>query len=978
MGNHPSSEKSGRIPQKLPKSQVAGTDAKPNGANHASNSYLADPPRNPDLRSSKQAKPRLKDQPKPHGGRDDAPVDNVRRRSGIDQLPALPQDGAVNPQKIAGLGNNDTTDGSMANTSNVPTVIRGQHRPPRDRSDQAYDRDTLEKLAGGHHIQGTSSTPISRTQSDASLYIPIRRRSTTETPGVATRLESPVKAAPAKKKDPRSSLPPAFSSSFNFEEYANQMKRRLSTPSSFTGPENSVLVETPSENDYKQLGVMKFGSLRITNGGPASTPAGAVSNSSTSDDEHGDYFDLQHRGPRAGATNTKTETPKDVRREVPAQHQAATTERGGSHNDKSASTGLDPQRDSSSWPMVPGTTQPDGKSASSPNNLGSHANMATKSGQTTTGSTMNRSDSGVCLKHSPVRPNAQHSDSGYSSSLSLRSIFGSKKKREMEQRAAEKEKMEQIRARREEPKSAPFMQQVAHGVRSNQTPSEKPAQGVEQAHHESMKRHNSDSHPQGTAAAAVLSSKFSASRSRSSSTRSREAHTRTSIEEPLARRSQELSRSTSRGRLRADSGNAISQGHGKSQRVTQSNQAHPIPTTSPEKSPARTRSNSSRSGENGTSRKMDEGPGLSKPTKLERLFGSRRRSLPDVHSTQLLKSPPPPMPTDAQEKLREHASNVSRKSLDQKRTAEPGQKQSGASKPSHLSRAASMLVSKSKSKSPEKHRLSKHFEEDEGIDSESLIGFEAQVASLASIRKSAGNSAFDQAFVSMSIEYEGYARLERIGPSNNAPVPKHPKQQPRLRTRRSAPEFLETVRESGNFNDLDSSLENLQRAPPPVSLNTRGSKKKRRSKHHSSGRSQNLAGESEQVPPLPPAPSKRQAGDKFDPHRQYLSHSLRTIPIASAEHHRREESPKDPRERSASRHKSMPPHGFSRSGRSRPYFPKPGVDGPSHVSGQCASESSLSEISPGQPGDSRPDAPPYRVLHSYNSPSYRGVPIWSS
>ncbi|CAH0039029.1 unnamed protein product [Clonostachys solani] len=966
MGNHPSSEKSGRIPQKLPKSQVAGTDAKPNGANRSSNSYLADPPRHPDLKSSKQAKPRLKDQPKPHpqGGRDDAPVDNARRRSGIDQLPALPrlQDGAVNQQKAAGLRNNDTTDGSMANS-----------KP----SHKTYDRDTYEKLAGGHRIQGTSSTPISRTQSDASLYIPIRRRSTTETPGVATRLETPVKAAPAKKKDPRSSLPPASSSSFNFEEYANQMKRRLSTPSPFTGPENSILVETPSENEYKQLGVMKFGSLRITNGTPVSTPAGAVSNSSTSGEEHGDYFDQQHGEPRPEAMNAKIERPNDVRREVPAQHQAATTERGGSHGDKGASTGLEPRRDSDFWPMVPGTTRTDEKSASSSNNLGSHANKAIKSGQTVTGSRVNRADSGVSLKHSPVRPDAQHTDSGYSSSLSLRSLFGSKKKREMEHRAAEKEKIEQTRTRREEPQSAPSIQQVAHGVRSNETPSEKPARGTEKAHHGSVEGHNCDANPQGNTAAAVLSSKFSASRSRSDSARSGEARTQAGIEEPVPRRSQELSRSTSRGRLRNDSGNAVPQGHGKSHRGTQPNQAHPVPTTSPAESPARTRSNSSHSGEHGTSKKIDEGSVLSKPTKFERLFGSRRRSLPDVHSTQLLKSPPPPMPTDAQEKLREHGSNVSRKSLDQKRTAEPGQKQSGASKPSHLSRAASMLVSKSKSRSPEKQRLSKHFEEDDGIDSESLMGFEAQVASLASIRMSAGNSAFDQAFVSLSIEYEGYARHERNGPSNNVLVPKHPKQ-PRLRTRRSAPEFLETVRESGSFNDLDSSLESLQKAPPPVSLNTRGSKKKRRSKHHTSARSQTLAGESEPVPPLPPAPSKRQAGDTFDPHRQYLSHSLRTIPIASAEHHRREESPQEARERSAPRHKSMPPHGFSRSGRSRPYFPKSGIDGPSHTYSQCASDSSLSDSSPGQPGDSRPDAPPYRVLHSYNSPSYRGVPIWSS
>ncbi|VUC20856.1 unnamed protein product [Clonostachys rosea] len=953
MGNHPSSEKSGRIPQKLPKSQVAGTDAKPNGANHSSNSYQADPPRNPDLKLSKQARPGLKDQPnpQPQGGRDDAPVDSGHRRSGIDQLPALPrpQDGAVNQQRAA-----------------------GQHQPP-NQSDQnksselshgSYDRDTYEKLAGGHQTRGTSSTPISRTQSDASLYIPVRRRSTTETPGVATRLETTVKATPVKKKDPRSSLPPAFTS-FNFEEYANQMKRRLSTPPLYTGPENSILVETPSENEYKQLGVMKFGSLRITNGTPVTTPAAVVSSSSTSGGEDGDYFHQQHSEPHPGAVNPEIE--------------ASTTERGSSNGSKGASTGVGPQRDSDFWPVVPGATQTDEKSPGSSNNAGSHANMATKSGQTTTVPRANRADSGVSLKQSPVRPDAQHADSGYSSSLSLRSIFGSKKKREMEQRAAEKEKIEQARTRREEPQSTPSTQHATHAAPSNQTRPEKPAPGIEKAHRRSVEGYTSDAKTKGTASAAALSSKFSVSRSCSNSTRVSPERTQTSTENPVPRRSEELSRSSSRGRLRADSGNTIQQGNEKSHRGAQPTQGHPVQPILPAKSPTRSGSNSSRSGEHEASKKMAEGSGLPKPTKLERLFSTRRRSLPNVHSTQLLKSPPPPMPNDAQEKLREHGSNASRKSLDQKRAAEAGQKESRAPKTSHLSRTASMLMPKSKSRSPEKHRRSKRFDEDNGIDSDSLMGFEVQVASLASIRKSAGNSAFDQAFVPLSVEYEGYARHERNGPPNNAHahVPKHAKQ-PRLRTRRSAPEFLETVRESGSFNDLDSSLESLLKAPPPVSLNARGNKAKRRSKHHSSSRSKTPAGEHEPVPPLPPAPSKRQAGDKFDPHRQYLSHSLRTIPVASAEHHRREKNPQDAREKSGSRHKSMPPHGFSRPDRSRPYFPKSGVDGPSPVYGQCASDSSLSDSSPGQLAGSKPDAPPYRVLHSYNSPSYRGVPIWSS
>ncbi|KAI1755855.1 hypothetical protein F4782DRAFT_372437 [Xylaria castorea] len=108
---------------------------------------------------------------------------------------------------------------------------------------------------------------LPRTNSDTSLYTPMRRRSLM-TPGVATR------PAPVDRD-----VPPSI-----------QTRHSLSQSPRYDSPEPTGLgflsvrhttfdasliprANTPCEADYKQTGAFKHGTLRITNGSPARTPA---------------------------------------------------------------------------------------------------------------------------------------------------------------------------------------------------------------------------------------------------------------------------------------------------------------------------------------------------------------------------------------------------------------------------------------------------------------------------------------------------------------------------------------------------------------------------------------------------------------------------------------------------------------------------------------------------------------------------------
>ncbi|KAI5464581.1 hypothetical protein BGZ63DRAFT_156059 [Mariannaea sp. PMI_226] len=109
-----------------------------------------------------------------------------------------------------------------------------------------------------------------RTDSDLSLYPPVRRRSIIQTPGVATR---------AQRSDTSSSKTSSFQSTVSTtpEETRNNSiesdkQDHLSIPAISHGPNRPERVVTPCEADYKQLGGIKFGSLRIVNGSPQLSP----------------------------------------------------------------------------------------------------------------------------------------------------------------------------------------------------------------------------------------------------------------------------------------------------------------------------------------------------------------------------------------------------------------------------------------------------------------------------------------------------------------------------------------------------------------------------------------------------------------------------------------------------------------------------------------------------------------------------------
>ena len=140
---------------------------------------------------------------------------------------------------------------------------------------------------------------LPRNSSDTSLYTPMRRRSLM-TPGIATR---PSPADPIKRADIQTnSDPPLPSLRSNPPEPAEVGHLSLlSLPHLSFDPSLIPRVETPCETDYKQTGAFRHGTLRITNGSPARTPAretadnGSLRESSPTAVGRGSYFDSRIR-----------------------------------------------------------------------------------------------------------------------------------------------------------------------------------------------------------------------------------------------------------------------------------------------------------------------------------------------------------------------------------------------------------------------------------------------------------------------------------------------------------------------------------------------------------------------------------------------------------------------------------------------------------------------------------------------------------
>lgn len=108
-----------------------------------------------------------------------------------------------------------------------------------------------------------------------SLYAPVRRRSIIQTPGLATRRAGENDYS--RRSSLRHSNPPTpvMTARARQDSLDSNTARIMSLPPppKLLSPEIYQRVETPSDGEYKQLGAMAFGSLRITNGAASPIPS---------------------------------------------------------------------------------------------------------------------------------------------------------------------------------------------------------------------------------------------------------------------------------------------------------------------------------------------------------------------------------------------------------------------------------------------------------------------------------------------------------------------------------------------------------------------------------------------------------------------------------------------------------------------------------------------------------------------------------
>ncbi|KAI2639414.1 hypothetical protein GGS21DRAFT_430322 [Xylaria nigripes] len=143
-----------------------------------------------------------------------------------------------------------------------------------------------------HPSQSDATALLPQTDLESPLYAPIRRKSLL-TPGVATR-PSPADFMISPATQVSDSLPPTTAPCGSSESMGNTF---LPIPDSPLDPSLTPRAHTPCEADYKQTGAFKHGTLRITNGSPTvtsiweGTDDGLCSNGSSTPIRNGSYSD---------------------------------------------------------------------------------------------------------------------------------------------------------------------------------------------------------------------------------------------------------------------------------------------------------------------------------------------------------------------------------------------------------------------------------------------------------------------------------------------------------------------------------------------------------------------------------------------------------------------------------------------------------------------------------------------------------------
>ncbi|KAK4464125.1 hypothetical protein QBC42DRAFT_344882 [Cladorrhinum samala] len=160
-----------------------------------------------------------------------------------------------------------------------------------------------------------SSTPVTRANSDVSLYVPVRRRSIIQTPGVATRSNSMRHINPSPRFNARYSHPatPSLSRQQSIESYRSGIVS-MPIPPRIRDLDPAPRALTPCEDEYLSIGAFKLGSLRITNGAASPiSPDVRRGNSESDKGKSGGETDYFARG-KVGATATAVQ-PRAVQQD---------------------------------------------------------------------------------------------------------------------------------------------------------------------------------------------------------------------------------------------------------------------------------------------------------------------------------------------------------------------------------------------------------------------------------------------------------------------------------------------------------------------------------------------------------------------------------------------------------------------------------------------------------------------------------------
>lgn len=593
---------------------------------------------------------------------------------------------------------------------------------------------------------------------------------------------------------------------------------------------------TPSQSDYRQLGGMKFGSLRITNGVPSPSPDTGHSN---------------RRNPLSidKSSLSRVEIPGEVKQPQPVSPFMAT------FSDTST--------------IGPGTSGESGYSPfSAPTTAGLTADSVSPAAHSSVQTTPEeKEDQSIQEPHSNVdddslRPHSgsgsgssgdlsSKADSGYGSSLSLKSLFGSRKKSQRLKEAA---------------------RQAAKDAAKEEL---EPASTQSLARRPTLKQN---------LAYEPLSKKTSQATLRLQAT---------SGENDSAAESQE-SQSRSGGILNSfrarKAREADKPGHARGSSVPEAvHRQVSVDKANPS---------------------LGDSTGSQKSKKLQKLSDNiRRRSLPEMIPATEPTDPVPSMPSDAGKKVQEHTRNfdmanrrfsvrlgsdkeairpvvIESKEVDEMPLHRVGGANIGdlvqpvSPQPRRLPRPASAILRPTSSNTIRRSILRKPRpapkESDDSGDEDDLpdyiLGVEAQAASISSIRRSVGNSAFDAAFVPMAEDHTlDTNKIRRSRQSRSRPrTPESHGPYPRLRSRSSAPDFLETVSEPASPGSVSCYSQKKPKTPPPISIRTRGSKKKRRSK-------------SRQLPPQqhpPPMPGQFDVEGVRGGLDSELGLSLRSFPVS--------------------------------------------------------------------------------------------------